>query len=114
MNILNNKSIENFKHLIYLLKEEHKTYQTYKRIYETNSNLKTRNEDVEKMLINNPEINSLMNVFTNKIVKYLKNKGYQPENVYSLNSDEIIVYNYVSLLKILQEIVNLHVDELVI
>ena len=107
------KTLNKLHRLKYLLKEEYKTYRTYKRIYEANSNLKTRIENVEKMLTDNPEINSLMNVFSNKIAQYLSDKGYEPEEVYSLNESETIIYNYVDLLKTLQELINFHVDNLV-
>ena len=110
MNILNKYELGKLKYLLKLLKEECKNYQTYKRIYEANNCLNSKIEVVENMLIDNPEINSLMDDFTDMIAKYLTNKGYIPEETYSLNDNEIVLYNYVSLIKSLYEIIDLHSD----
>ena len=113
MQRFNKKHLNQLKLLEKLLSSEYKKNCMFKRIYESN-NKKSKNEDeeIEKMLINNPNLLSLIDSISGELADYIMAKDDSAKDLFNGKGRQLTIDNCFTLLKAVHYMIDLLEDDL--
>ena len=108
------KHLNQLKLLEKLLLSEYKKNQMFKRIYESN-NKKSKNEedDIEKMLINDPKLLSLIDSISGELADYITEKDDSAKDLFNGKGRQLTIDNCLTLLRVIHYMINLLEEDLI-
>ena len=105
----NKKHLQELKQLECKLKSKLLQHNNFKRIYESNNETKKEDWEIfrDKVLIENPEIEDMINNMTDELADYLKRKDKTINEFITRKSNIIEVNNYNDILKTIHTLINI-------
>ena len=110
----NSNHLNQLKLLEKLLQSEYKKNQMFRRIYESN-NKKSKNDDeeIEKMLINDPKLLSLINSISGELADYITAKDDSAKELFNGKGRQLTIDNCLTLLRVIHYMINLLEEDLI-
>ena len=113
MRRFNSKHLNQLKILENLLLSEYKKNCMFKRIYESNNKKsKKADEEIEKMLINDPNLMSLIDSISGELADYIKAKDGSAKDLFDGKGRHLTIDNCFALLKVVHYMIDLLEDDL--
>jgi predicted secreted protein len=95
------------------LYSEYKKNMMFKRIYESNNKKsKTENKDIEEMIINNPELFSIIDSVSSELANYIMGKNDSAKELFEGSGRHLTIDNCFTLLRVIHEVINMLEDDL--
>jgi hypothetical protein len=109
----NKSHLSQLKLLEKLLLSEYKKNRMFRRIYESN-NKKSTNEDekIEKMLINDPKLLSLIDSISGELADYIMKKDNSAKDLFDGKGRNLTIDNCFTLLRVIHYMIGLLEDDL--
>ena len=114
MTRFNKSHLSQLKLLEKLLLSEYKKNSMFRRIYESN-NKKSTNEDekIEKMLINDPNLLSLIDSISGELADYITAKDDSAKDLFNGKGRQLTIDNCLTLLRVIHYMINLLEEDLI-
>ena len=110
----NSKHLNQLKLLEKLLSIEYSKNRMFKRIYESNNKKsKNKDEEIEKMLINDPKLLSLIDSISGELADYIMAKDDSAKDLFNGKGRQLTIDNCLTLLKVIHYMIDLLEEDLI-
>ena len=99
-----NNQVQKLKRLKYELINKYNEYKSFKKIYESANNKKSK---PDKIVISNDSGKDILSGISEDIIKYFKDNEYFVENIYDPETKEITINNYYELLQTIRILIDI-------
>ena len=106
MSLLNKKHIHELRLLEHKLKMMYHEYKSFKRIYESSNNKKSKSDD-KKLVITSDNENDIFSDISTDIIRYFKENEYFVENIVDPKTREIKINNYFEVIQAIQILIDI-------